>query len=102
MDHCYPCPAANARAKVCWQLPYRRPVLWISQAGPPWRRKPVRRDLVPPSQVSVQDIETARAAIVLIIAGITIFWRFALRLMLAICVVAVGLGLLVLLQSMHQ
>jgi len=57
---------------------------------------------VPPSQVSVHDIETARAAIVLVIAGITIFWRFALRLMFAIGVVAVGLGLLVLLQSMHQ
>ena len=56
---------------------------------------------MPPSQVSVQDIETARAAIVLVVAGIVIFWRFALRLMLAIGVVAVGLGLLVLLQSMH-
>lgn len=56
---------------------------------------------MPPSQVSVQDIETARAAIVLVVAGIVIFWRFALRLMLAISVVAVGLGLLVLLQSMH-
>jgi hypothetical protein len=56
---------------------------------------------MPPSQVSVQDIESARAAMVLVVAGIVIFWRFALRLMLAIGVVAVGLGLLVLLQSMH-
>lgn len=56
---------------------------------------------MPPSQVPVQDIETARAAIVLVVAGMVIFWRFALRLMLAIGVVAVGLGLLVLLQSMH-
>ena len=56
---------------------------------------------MPPSQVSVQDIETARAAVVLVVAGIVVFWRFALRLMLAIGVVAVGLGLLVLLQSMH-
>lgn len=72
----------------------------VRSAGPPWRRKPVRRDLVPPSQVSVQDIESARAAIFLVIAGIVIFWRFALRLMLAIVVVAVGLGLLVLLQNM--
>ena len=55
---------------------------------------------MPPSQVSVQDIESARAAIFLVIAGIVIFWRFALRLMLAIVVVAVGLGLLVLLQNM--
>jgi hypothetical protein len=57
---------------------------------------------MPPSQVSAQDIETAHAAIVLVIAGIVIFWRFALRLMLAIGVVAVGLGLLVLLQDMHR
>jgi hypothetical protein len=57
---------------------------------------------MPPSQVSAQDIETARAAIVLVVAGIMIFWRFALRLMLAIGVVAVGLGLLVLLQNMHR
>jgi hypothetical protein len=57
---------------------------------------------MPPSQVSVQDIETARAAIVLVIAGIVIFWRFALRLILAIGVVAVGLGLLVILQNMHR
>ena len=56
---------------------------------------------MPPSQVSVQDIESARAAMVLVVAGIVIFWRFALRLMLAIGLVAVGLGLLVLLQSMH-
>ena len=57
---------------------------------------------MPPSQVSVQDIETARAAIILVVAGIVIFWRFALRFILAIGVVAVGLGLLVLLQSMHR
>jgi hypothetical protein len=74
----------------------------VSSGWPSWRRKPVRRDLMPPSQVSAQDIETARAAIVLVIAGIMIFWRFALRLMLAIGVVAVGLGLLVLLQNMHR
>jgi hypothetical protein len=57
---------------------------------------------VPPSQVSVQDIESARAAIVLIIAGIMIFWRFLLRVLLAIIVVAAGLGLFVLLQNMHR
>lgn len=57
---------------------------------------------MPPSQVSVEDIEAARAAIVLVIAGIVIFWRFALRLMLAIGVVAVCLGLLVLSQSIHR
>ena len=56
---------------------------------------------MPPSQVSVQDIESARVAIVLIIAGVMIFWRFLLRVMLAIVVVAAGLGLFVLLQNMH-
>jgi len=57
---------------------------------------------VPPSQVSVQDIESAHAAIVLIIAGIMIFWRFVLRVLFAIVVVAAGLGLFVLLQNMHR
>ena len=57
---------------------------------------------MPPSQVSVQDIESARAAIVFVIVGIMIFRRFLLRLMLAIIVVAVGLGLLVLLQAVYR
>jgi hypothetical protein len=59
-------------------------------------------DLVPHSQISVQDIASARAAIVLVIAGITILGRFALRLLLAIIVVAVGVGLFVLLQNMYR
>ena len=53
-------------------------------------------------QVSIQDVESARAAIVLVIAGIMIFRRFVLRLMLAIIVVAVGLGLLVILQAIYR
>ncbi len=57
---------------------------------------------MPPSQVSAQDVESARVAIVLIIAGIMIFWRFVLRALLAIIVVAAGLGLFVLLQNMHR
>lgn len=57
---------------------------------------------MPPTQVSVQDIESARAAIVLIITGIMIFWRFVFRVLLAIIVVAAGLGLFVLLQNMHR
>ncbi len=55
-----------------------------------------------PGQVSVQDVESARAAIVLVIAGIMIFRRFVLQLMLAIIVVAAGLGLLVLLQAIQR
>jgi len=54
-----------------------------------------------PGQVSVQDVESARAAVVLVIAGIMIFRGFVLRLVLAIVVVAAGLGLLVLLQAIH-
>ena len=55
-----------------------------------------------PSQVSAQDIESARAVIVLVIAGVMVFWRFVLRVALAIIVVAAGLGLFVLLQNMHR
>ncbi len=57
---------------------------------------------MPPSQVSVQDIESARVAVVLVIAGVMVFWRFVLRVMLAIIVVAAGLGLFVLLQNIHR
>jgi hypothetical protein len=57
---------------------------------------------MPPSQVSVQDIESARAAIILVIAGVMVFWRFVLRVALAIVVVAAGLGLFVLMQNMHR
>jgi hypothetical protein len=57
---------------------------------------------MPPSQVSAQDIESTRAAIVLVVAGVMIFWRFFLRVTLAIFAVAAGLGLFVLLQYMHR
>ncbi len=102
MDHCYPDPAANATSKA--QLANAKTAVGtaVPQPDAPWRRKQVRRDLVPPSQVSVQDVESARAAIVLIIAGIMIFWRFVLRVLLATIVVAAGLGLFVLLQNMHR
>ena len=55
-----------------------------------------------PSQVSAQDAESARVALVLVIASVVFFWRFMLRVMLAIAVVAVGLGLLVLMQNIHR
>lgn len=56
---------------------------------------------MPPSQVPVQDIESARVAVVFIIAGLMVFWRFFLRVMIAIVVAAAAVGLFVLLQSMH-
>jgi hypothetical protein len=55
-----------------------------------------------PSQVSAQDAESARVALVFVIASVVFFWRFMLRVMLAIAVVAAGLGLLMLLQSIHR
>ena len=55
-----------------------------------------------PSQVSVQAAESARVAIVLVIASVMVFWRFMLRVMLAIVVVAASLGLFVLLQDIHR
>jgi hypothetical protein len=61
-----------------------------------------RRGSVLPSQVSAQDAESARVALVLVIASVVFFWRFMLRVMLAIAVVAVGLGLLVLLQNINR
>jgi len=57
---------------------------------------------MPPSQVPAQDIESARIAVVFIIAGVMVFWRFFLRVIIAIIVVAAALGLFVLLQSMHR
>jgi len=56
---------------------------------------------VPPSQVSAQDIDSARVVVVLVIASIIVFWRFALRVALAIVMVAAGLGLFVLLHDIH-
>ena len=56
---------------------------------------------MPPSQISPQDMESARVVVVLIIASVTVFWRFALRAMLAIIAVAVGLGLFALLHNIH-
>jgi len=55
-----------------------------------------------PSQVSAQDAESARIALAFVIASVAFFWRFMLRVMLAIAVAAVGLGLLVFLQSIHR
>ncbi len=53
------------------------------------------------SQLSAQDIENARVALVLIVAGSMFFGRILLRVGLAILVVAVAIGAFVLLQGMH-
>jgi hypothetical protein len=54
-----------------------------------------------PSQVSAQDIETARAVVVFVVVSI-IFWKFTLRVVLALAIAAAALGLTVLLQSMPR
>ncbi len=54
------------------------------------------------THVTVQAVEHARVALGLIAVSIVVFWRMALRVLLAIIVVAVGAGAYVLLQSMHR
>lgn len=58
------------------------------------------------SQGMAQNFENARAAIMLIALVIVIFWRVALRVLLAIIAVAfvalVGSGAVILLQSLHR
>jgi hypothetical protein len=55
---------------------------------------------------AAQEVESARAAIVLIAAVLVIFWRLVLRVLLAIIAIAVMVlvssGAIVLLQSMHR
>ncbi len=54
-----------------------------------------------PSQASAQDIESARAVILLIVVVGAVFWKLIIRVLLALIVVAVGVGAFVLLQGMH-
>ena len=57
------------------------------------------------SHGTVQEVENARVALVLIAVGIVVFWRTVLRALLAIIAVAVvavvAAGALVLLQGIH-
>ena len=55
-----------------------------------------------PVQGSAQDVENARVALVLALAGIVVFGRFLLRIVLAVVVVAIVVGAVVLLQGMHR
>jgi len=54
------------------------------------------------SHATAQEIEHARVILVLIAAAIVVFWRVALRVLLAVIVIAVGAGAFLLLQSMHK
>ena len=57
------------------------------------------------TQGTVQEVENARVALVLIAVGIVVFWRVLLRVLLALIaiavVVTVGAGAILLLQGMR-
>jgi hypothetical protein len=53
------------------------------------------------AQTTSQDVDNARVVLVLLALGIVVFWRIALRVLLAAVLVAAGIGAVVLLQTMH-
>jgi hypothetical protein len=54
-----------------------------------------------PIQGSAHDIESARAVIIIIALVGAVFWKLILGVLLALIVVAVGVGAFVLAQGMH-
>jgi hypothetical protein len=54
-----------------------------------------------PIQVSAQDIENAKVTLVFVAAGVMVFWRYLLRILLAGIAVVVGAGAVVLLHGLH-
>ena len=54
-----------------------------------------------PSSGSAPDVESVRAVMLIIAVGAAIFWKEVLRLLLALIVVAVGVGVFVLMHGMH-
>ncbi len=53
------------------------------------------------TQATAQQVENARVVLVLLALGIVLFWRVALRVLLAIVIVAIGAGAHVFLQGVH-
>jgi RsiW-degrading membrane proteinase PrsW (M82 family) len=53
------------------------------------------------TQATPQEVENIRVAFVLVALGIGVFWRIAVRILLAIVIIAIGAGAVVLLQGMH-
>jgi hypothetical protein len=51
---------------------------------------------------TAEQAEHARLALVLLALAIVLFWRVALRVLIAIVIVALGAGTLVLFQGMHR
>jgi hypothetical protein len=54
-----------------------------------------------PNSGSAPDVESVRAVILFIAVSAAFFWKEILRLLLALIVVAVGVGVFVLLQGMR-
>jgi hypothetical protein len=54
------------------------------------------------AQATAQEAENVRAALVLLALGIVFFWRIAVRVLLAIVLVAIAAGAPVILQGMHR
>lgn len=54
------------------------------------------------SQATAHEVENVRAALVLLVVGVAVFWRVALRVLLAIIVVAIAAGAFLLLQGIHR
>ncbi len=54
-----------------------------------------------PIQGSAHDIESVRAVIIIVALVGAVFWKLILGVLLALIVVAVGVGAFVLAQGMH-
>ena len=54
-----------------------------------------------PVQGSAQDIDNARVVLVLVAAGIMVFWRYMFRIFLAAVAVVVAVGAFALLHGLH-
>jgi hypothetical protein len=52
-------------------------------------------------QPSAQDVDSARAVLMLVMAGVAIFWRLVLRVLLAIAVLAAVIGVVVTLHGIR-
>jgi hypothetical protein len=52
-------------------------------------------------QPSAQDVDSARAVLMLVMAGVAIFWRLVLRVLLAIAVLAAVIGVVVILHGIR-
>lgn len=54
-----------------------------------------------PSSASAPDLESVRAVILVVAVVGAVFWKAIIKLLLALTVVAVGVGAFVLLHGMH-